>query len=282
MKEEKKTAEKERKETQDLPEKETDFAGEADVNERLKEAEERAAALAEENEKLKAADRTAEYKDKWMRSVAEFDNYKKRNANLYKEAYNDGKKKTMKKRTRSSRLLTCPNLNLLSWNVTLTVWCNPKSVQRSESAGAVSTTGKPPSAKDTMPVSGRSDLPRKQNILQVSVGKGAINSTFCRPFMYLSSTFSAAYGTHAFFLFSCIITAETKKEENNPCSEASKRLTISSCKTIRILPLPCILYAHGAGKAKLNALLQGIKFWWTSTAFSNIFLSRSKSWHISN
>lgn len=92
MKEEKKTAEKERKETQDLPEKETDFAEESDVNERLKEAEERAAALAEENEKLKAADQTAEYKDKWMRSVAEFDNYKKRNANLYKEAYNDGKK----------------------------------------------------------------------------------------------------------------------------------------------------------------------------------------------
>lgn len=33
-----------------------------------------------------------EYKDKWIRSVAEFDNYKKRNANLYKEAYNDGKR----------------------------------------------------------------------------------------------------------------------------------------------------------------------------------------------
>lgn len=31
-----------------------------------------------------------EFKDKWMRSVAEFDNYKKRNANLYKEAFNDG------------------------------------------------------------------------------------------------------------------------------------------------------------------------------------------------
>jgi len=33
-----------------------------------------------------------EYKDKWIRSVAEFDNYKKRNANIYKEAYNDGKR----------------------------------------------------------------------------------------------------------------------------------------------------------------------------------------------
>lgn len=32
-----------------------------------------------------------EFKDKWMRSVAEFDNYKKRNAKLYQEAYSDGK-----------------------------------------------------------------------------------------------------------------------------------------------------------------------------------------------
>ena len=31
-----------------------------------------------------------EYKDKWMRSVAEFDNYKKRNAKLYVDAFNDG------------------------------------------------------------------------------------------------------------------------------------------------------------------------------------------------
>ncbi len=41
---------------------------------------------------LKENDKTEEYKDKWMRSVAEFDNYKKRNANLYREAYGDGKK----------------------------------------------------------------------------------------------------------------------------------------------------------------------------------------------
>ena len=31
-----------------------------------------------------------EYKDKWMRNVAEFDNYKKRNAKLWQEAYNEG------------------------------------------------------------------------------------------------------------------------------------------------------------------------------------------------
>ena len=32
-----------------------------------------------------------EYKDKWMRSVAEFDNYKKRNARLWQDAFNEGK-----------------------------------------------------------------------------------------------------------------------------------------------------------------------------------------------
>ena len=58
-------------------------------------AEEAAAAIKElqkEVAALKEADKTEEYKDKWMRSVAEFDNYKKRNANLYREAYGDGKK----------------------------------------------------------------------------------------------------------------------------------------------------------------------------------------------
>lgn len=32
------------------------------------------------------------YKDKWMRSVAEFDNYKKRNASLWLDAYSEGAK----------------------------------------------------------------------------------------------------------------------------------------------------------------------------------------------
>ena len=31
-----------------------------------------------------------EFKDKWMRNVAEFDNYKKRNAKLWTDAYNEG------------------------------------------------------------------------------------------------------------------------------------------------------------------------------------------------
>ncbi len=45
-------------------------------------------ALMEENEKLKAE--VEEFKDKWMRNVAEFDNYKKRNAKMWQEAFNEG------------------------------------------------------------------------------------------------------------------------------------------------------------------------------------------------
>ena len=44
--------------------------------------------LAKECEKLKK--QADEYKDKWLRSVAEFDNYKKRNARLWQEAFNEG------------------------------------------------------------------------------------------------------------------------------------------------------------------------------------------------
>nr|MBO4517314.1 nucleotide exchange factor GrpE [Clostridia bacterium] len=50
---------------------------------------------AEETEKLQAelaeAKKSAdEFKDKWMRSVAEFDNYKKRNAKIWQDAFNEG------------------------------------------------------------------------------------------------------------------------------------------------------------------------------------------------
>lgn len=42
-------------------------------------------------EQLEKANALAdEYKDKWMRNVAEFDNYKKRNANQWAEAFNEG------------------------------------------------------------------------------------------------------------------------------------------------------------------------------------------------
>ncbi|MBP5466230.1 MAG: nucleotide exchange factor GrpE, partial [Clostridia bacterium] len=58
-------------------------------------ADEKAAALIAENEALKkeveAAEKSAdEYKDKWMRSVAEFDNYKKRNAKIWQDAFGEG------------------------------------------------------------------------------------------------------------------------------------------------------------------------------------------------
>lgn len=42
----------------------------------------------EQTEELKR--QVEEYRDKWMRNVAEFDNYKKRNAKLWQEAFNEG------------------------------------------------------------------------------------------------------------------------------------------------------------------------------------------------
>ncbi len=45
--------------------------------------------LTAENETLKK--QVEEFKDKWMRCVAEFDNYKKRNAKIYTDAFNDGR-----------------------------------------------------------------------------------------------------------------------------------------------------------------------------------------------
>lgn len=45
-------------------------------------------ALKKENKELKA--QADELKDKWIRNVAEFDNYKKRNAKLWQDAFNEG------------------------------------------------------------------------------------------------------------------------------------------------------------------------------------------------
>lgn len=44
--------------------------------------------LIKQVEELKA--QAEDFKDKWMRNVAEFDNYKKRNAKLWGDAYNEG------------------------------------------------------------------------------------------------------------------------------------------------------------------------------------------------
>lgn len=58
-------------------------------------AAEKSTALAEENEALKkeldeAKAQADDFKDKWMRNVAEFDNYKKRNAKIWQDAYGEG------------------------------------------------------------------------------------------------------------------------------------------------------------------------------------------------
>lgn len=96
MKEEKKK-EKEKLVAEDLAAAETEQSSAVPSEEEIEALREKAAALEKENEEIKAADKTAEYKDKWMRSVAEFDNYKKRNANLYREAYDDGRKDILTK-----------------------------------------------------------------------------------------------------------------------------------------------------------------------------------------
>lgn len=56
---------------------------------------EKESALVAENESLikeieDLKKQAEDYKDKWMRNVAEFDNYKKRNANQWSEAFNEG------------------------------------------------------------------------------------------------------------------------------------------------------------------------------------------------
>ena len=58
------------------------------ASEQVETLTEKEKALADENEQLKK--QIEDYKDKWMRNVAEFDNYKKRNAKLWQDAFNEG------------------------------------------------------------------------------------------------------------------------------------------------------------------------------------------------
>lgn len=67
----------------------------AEISENEKALIEENESLKVELEKLKA--QADEYKDKWMRNVAEFDNYKKRNAKLWADANNEGKSSTILK-----------------------------------------------------------------------------------------------------------------------------------------------------------------------------------------
>ena len=69
-------AEQENKTTTEEPVAETEAVSELD-------------AIKAELEQAKA--QADEYKDKWMRNVAEFDNYKKRNAKLWSDAFFEGK-----------------------------------------------------------------------------------------------------------------------------------------------------------------------------------------------
>lgn len=57
-------------------------------SEKVGDASETVEALIKENEELKK--QAEDLKDKWMRNVAEFDNYKKRNAKLWQDAFNEG------------------------------------------------------------------------------------------------------------------------------------------------------------------------------------------------
>ena len=55
-----------------------------------KKVEEILETVAENSEINKLKEEAEDYKNKWMRSVAEFDNYKKRNAKMWQEAFNEG------------------------------------------------------------------------------------------------------------------------------------------------------------------------------------------------
>lgn len=67
---------------------ETDIPEEAETDKGENTAESETDKLKRELEAEKK--RTEEFKDKWMRNVAEFDNYKKRNAKLWQDAYGEG------------------------------------------------------------------------------------------------------------------------------------------------------------------------------------------------
>ncbi len=77
---------KKEKDYQETPENQAENGAAENAAEESEEAavspeEEKIAALTAETEALKAS--VSEYKDKWIRSVAEFDNYKKRTATVW-------------------------------------------------------------------------------------------------------------------------------------------------------------------------------------------------------
>ena len=91
--------EKNKNKPENIPETETPVENVAETEqtteETIVELSEKEQSLIEEKQALTLALETAkkqadEYKDKWMRNVAEFDNYKKRNAKIWQDAFNEG------------------------------------------------------------------------------------------------------------------------------------------------------------------------------------------------
>lgn len=88
MKDEKKKEKDTENEEVNAEQAETDIPEEVETakDEEIKETETDKLKRELEAEKKRAD----EFKDKWMRNVAEFDNYKKRNAKLWQDAYGEG------------------------------------------------------------------------------------------------------------------------------------------------------------------------------------------------
>ncbi len=88
MKDEKKKEKDTESEEVNAEQAETDIPEEVETakDEEIKETETDKLKRELEAEKKRAD----EFKDKWMRNVAEFDNYKKRNAKLWQDAYGEG------------------------------------------------------------------------------------------------------------------------------------------------------------------------------------------------
>ena len=88
MKDEKKKEKDTENEEAKAKQSETDIPEEVETaeGEEIKESETDKLKRELEAEKKRAE----EFKDKWMRNVAEFDNYKKRNAKLWQDAYGEG------------------------------------------------------------------------------------------------------------------------------------------------------------------------------------------------
>lgn len=83
------------KDKEQVNEKQSTSASKKELTEQVKTLTEELVSKEEEINALKAEN--ADFKDKWYRSVAEFENFKKRNAETRKNAYEEGKSDTILK-----------------------------------------------------------------------------------------------------------------------------------------------------------------------------------------